>query len=125
MPARDALYAREQLTDRDERFFAAEFVRERIFRQIGDELPYTTTVLIDKFEATAKLRRIQATVLVEKASHKAIVIGSAGEQLKIIATKARQSMEALFGGKVYLQIWVKVRSGWADDSERLTRLGYE
>lgn len=125
MPVRDALYPEEQLTDRDERFFAAEFVREGIFRRLGDELPYATTVIIDKFEVTPKLRRIQATVLVEKASHKAIVIGVGGEQLKAIASEARKSMEGLFGGKVFLQIWVKVRSGWADDPARLARLGYD
>ena len=124
LPTRPALFPTDQLTDRDERFFAAEFIREKIFRALGDELPYKTTVTIDRFEELKSLRRIHATILVEKPSHKAIVIGEGGSRLKAIATSARRELEALFGTKVYLQIWVKVRRGWSDDQAELKRLGY-
>jgi GTP-binding protein Era len=125
LPAQPALYPPDQLTDRDERFFAAEFIREKVFRLLGDELPYATAVSIERFEHTGKLRRIQATIHVDKDSHKAIVIGEGGERLKAIASSARKDMEALFGGKVFLQVWVKVRRGWADDAAQLRRFGYE
>jgi GTPase len=125
LPVQEALYPADQLTDRDERFFAAEYIREKVFRLLGDELPYATAVSIDRFEETGKLRRIHATIYVEKNSHKAIVIGEGGERLKAIATGARTDMERLFAGKVYLQVWVKVRRGWADDVGQLRRFGYE
>jgi GTP-binding protein Era len=125
LPVRPPLYPEDQLTDRDERFFASEFLREKLFRLLGDELPYATAVLIDKFEAGPKLRRIHATVFVDKPSHKAIVLGENGERMKAIASSARKEMEALFGGKVFLQVWVKVRRGWADDVGQLHRFGYE
>ncbi len=125
LPEQPPLYPEDQLTDRDERFFAAEFIREKIFRVLGDELPYATAVLIDKFEQGPKLRRIHATVFVDKPSHKAIVLGENGERMKAIASSARKDMEALFGGKVFLQVWVKVRRGWADDVGQLQRFGYE
>ena len=125
LPEQPAIYPDDQLTDRDERFFAAEFVREKIFRLLGDELPYATTVVIDKFEQTSKLRRIHATVFVDKSSHRAIVLGEDGARMKEIATSARKDMEALYGGKVFLQIWVKVRRGWASNANELQRLGYE
>jgi GTP-binding protein Era len=125
LPVQPPLYPPEQLTDRDERFFASEFIREKVFRLLGDELPYATAVSIERFEDTGRLRRIHATIHVDKSSHKAIVIGEGGERLKAIATSARKDMEALFGGKVYLQIWVKVRRGWADDAAQLRRFGYE
>lgn len=125
LPLQPALYPPDQLTDRDERFFAAEFLREKIFRLLGDELPYATAVTIDRFEDLGKLRRIHATIYVEKPSHKAIVIGEEGARLKAIASAARKDMEELFGSKVYLQVWVKVRRGWADDDAQLRRFGYE
>ena len=125
LPIQPPLYPEDQLTDRDERFFAAEFIREKIFRLLGDELPYATAVVIDKFEHGPKLRRIHATIYVDKPSHKAIVIGENGERMKAIASSARKDLEALFDGKVFLQVWVKVRRGWADDSAQLQRFGYE
>ena len=124
LPIRAAMFPSDQLTDRDERFFAAEFIREKIFRALGDELPYATAVTIDRFEELKGLRRIQATIFVEKASHKAIVIGDHGSRLKAIASSARRDLEHLFAAKVYLQVWVKVRRGWSDDRTQLKRLGY-
>ena len=124
LPVREAMFPSDQLTDRDERFFAAEFIREKIFRVLGDELPYATAVTIDRFEELKGLRRIQATIFVEKASHKAIVIGDHGSRLKAIASSARRDLEHLFATKVYLQIWVKVRRGWSNDSVQLKRFGY-
>ena len=125
LPAQAPLYPPDQITDRDERFFAAEFIREKIFRLLGEELPYAIAVTVDRFEEKGALRRIHATIHVDKPSHKAIVIGERGERLKTIASSARKDMEALFGGKVYLQVWVKVRRGWADDVAQLRRFGYE
>jgi len=125
LPVQEALYPPDQLTDRDERFFASEFIREKLFRQLGDELPYATAVIIDKFEHLPRLRRIHATVFVDKPSHKGIVVGEKGEHLKTIATGARKDMEALYGSKVFLQVWVKVRRGWADDRAQLRQFGYE
>ncbi len=124
LPEQAALYPEEQITDRDERFFAAEFLREKIFRLLGDELPYGTTVVIEQFEEEGDLRRIHAAVIVDKSSHKAIVIGAGGEKLKRMASAARRDMEALFGGKVHLEVWVKVRGGWSDDAAVLASLGY-
>jgi GTP-binding protein Era len=125
LPAQPPLYPVEQLTDRDERFFAAEFIREKVFRLLGDELPYATAVTIDRFEESPNLRRIHATIYVDKPSHKAIVIGEEGARLKAIASAARKDMERLFGSKVFLQVWVEVRRGWADDASQLRRFGYE
>ena len=124
LPVHEAMFPSDQLTDRDERFFAAEFIREKIFRALGDELPYATAVTIDRFEELKGLRRIQATIFVEKASHKAIVIGDGGSRLKAIASSARRDLEQLFAAKVYLQIWVKVRRGWSNDGAQLKRFGY-
>jgi GTPase len=124
LPQQPALFPDDQLTDRDERFFAAEFVREKLFRQLGDEVPYGLTVVVDRFEQIGELRRINASVLVDKASHRAIVLGEGGARIKAVGTSARKDMEALFGGKVYLQLWVKVRTGWAEDAGELKRLGY-
>jgi len=125
LPEQEALYPADQLTDRDERFFASEFIREKLFRLLGDELPYATAVAIDQFEQLPRLRRIHATIFVDKPSHKGIVVGEKGERLKTIATGARKEMEALYGSKVFLQVWVKVRRGWADDSVQLRQFGYE
>jgi len=124
LPHGEPIFPEDQLTDRDERFFAAEFIREKLFRALGDELPYTTTVVIDRFEELKQLRRIHATILVDKPSHKAIVIGDGGTRLKAIASSARRELEVLFSSKVYLQIWVKVRRGWSDNQTELKRLGY-
>ena len=124
LPEGPALYERDALTDRDERFLAGEFLREKIFRLLGDEVPYSTAVMIDSFEHDGDLRRIRATVLVDKPGQRAIVVGRDGARMKEIATKARAEMEALFGGRVFLDVWVRVKSGWADSDAMLTRLGY-
>ena len=125
LPVGPPLYAEDTLTDRDERFLAAELVREKIFRLLGDEVPYSTTVTIESFELDGALRRIAAVVLVEKAGQRAIVLGEGGMTMKAIATQARQDMEVLFGGKVFLEVFVRVRSGWAESDSSLARLGYE
>jgi GTP-binding protein Era len=124
LPEGPPLYDEEDITDRSERFLAAEAVREKIFRLLGDEIPYSTTVVIEKFEEEGRLRRIHAAIIVDKESQKAIVIGKGGERLKAIGSEARRDMERLFGGKVYLELWVKVRSGWADDERAVKSLGY-
>jgi GTPase len=124
LPESERLYPEDDLTDRDERFLAAEFIREKIFRLLGDEVPYATTVAIDKFEMDGELRRIHATVYVDKPGQRAILLGAGGAQMKSIATHARSEMEKLFGGPVFLEIWVKVKSGWADTDASLARFGY-
>jgi GTP-binding protein Era len=125
LPEAPAAYPVDQLTDRDERFFAAELLREKIFAELGEELPYVCEVLIDSFKEEGRLRRIEASILVERDSQKAIVIGAGGERLKRMASAARKDMEKLFGGKVYLGTWVKVRKSWTDDARVLRQLGYE
>jgi GTP-binding protein Era len=125
LPESPPVFEADDITDRPERFLAAELLREKLFRNLGDELPYSIAVEIEKFEQEGALRRIHAAVLVDKTAHKAIVIGKAGERLKRISTDARKDMEELFGGKVWLETWVKVRSGWADDERALKSLGYE
>jgi GTP-binding protein Era len=124
LPEAPAIYPPEQLTDRDERFFAAELLREKLFQLLGEELPYRCEVVIDSFKEEGRLRRIEATILVERDSQKGIVVGSKGAQLKQIAEAARKDMERMFGGKVYLGVWVKVRRGWTDDERVLRGLGY-
>ena len=124
LPASPPLYPESDLTDRDERFLAAEFIREKIFRQLGEEVPYATSVAIDHFEERGDLRRIHATVYVDKVSQRAILLGEAGARMKAIATQARADMERAFGGTVYLEVWVKVKRGWASDEAELTRFGY-
>ena len=124
LPDGPALYPDEEITDRDERFLAAEFIREKIFRLLGDEVPYDTAVAIEAFEHDGDLRRIRATILVDKASQRAILVGEGGGRMKAIATQARADMERLFGGRVFLDVWVRVRRGWSDDEGMLTRLGY-
>lgn len=153
LPEQPWFYDEDALTDRSERFLASEIIREKLFRLTGDELPYTSTVVIDKFEeddggaagaqlaaadlatgpGSAKpgprlrppLRRIAATIIVEREAHKGMVIGDKGERLKRIGTDARIELERLMDGKVFLELWVKVRSGWADDEARLKSYGYE
>ena len=125
LPEGPAAYPPDQLTDRDERFFAAELLREKIFQEMGEEMPYRCEVVIDSFKEDGRLRRIEATILVERDSQKPIVLGAGGERLKRMATAARKDMEKLFGGKVYLGTWVKVRKAWTDDARVLRQLGYE
>jgi len=114
----------DEITDRPERFLAAELVRERIFRLLGDELPYSIAVVVDDFKVEGRLRRIAATIYVDRPGHKAIVIGEKGATLKRIGTEARHAMEALFDGRVHIELWVKVKSGWADNEIALRSLGY-
>jgi GTP-binding protein Era len=141
LPPRPWQYDPDALTDRSERFLAAELIREKLFRLTGDELPYGATVVIDSFSEehprAAKnarrpggaqdgvLRRIGATIVVEREAHKGMVIGQGGERLKRIGSQARHDLERMFGGKVFLELWVKVRSGWADSEEHLRAFGYE
>ena len=124
LPEQPAIYAEDELTDKNERFLAAEIVREKIFRLLGDEVPYGVAVEIEKFETVKNLRRIFAAIIVDKDSQKPIIIGKGGEKLKQISTEARTDMEKLFGSKVYLETWVKVQGGWADDARALKSLGY-
>lgn len=124
LPEQPAIYPDDEVTDRNERFLAAELLREKLFRLLGDEIPYGSRVEIDKFEQRGNLRRIHASVVVEKESHKRIIIGSRGQKLKEIASAARADMEKLFGGKVYLETWVKVRRDWTEDEATLKRLDY-
>jgi GTP-binding protein Era len=132
LPEQDWWYDEDELTDRSEKFLASEIVREKLFRLTGDELPYTSTVVIEKFEEEAppkkglkRLVRIAATIVVERDGHKAMVIGEQGERIKRIGTEARVELEKLMDAKVFLELWVKVRSGWADDEARVRSFGYE
>ncbi len=130
LPEQAWWYAEDELTDRSEKFLASETVREKLFRFTGDELPYTSTVVIDKFDEEKSKQhkrfiRIAATIVVERDGHKAMVIGEKGEKLKRISTEARQELEKLLDAKVFLEVWVKVRSGWADDEARVRSFGYE
>jgi GTP-binding protein Era len=124
LPREGFLFDEDELTDRSESFLAAEFIREKIFRLLGNELPYASTVKIEKFEQDGALRRIAAAILVDRPAHKGIVIGKGGQTLKRIASEARQDMERLFGGKVFLEVFVQVRSGWSEDERLLRSLGY-
>ncbi len=125
LPEGDKIYHEDEVTDRNERFIAGELIREQIFRLTGDELPYSVSVVIEQFKVEGKLRRIHSAILVDKDSHKAMLIGKNGEKLKEIATQARLAMERLFDGKVHLEVWIKVRSGWADNAYVLKSLGYD
>ena len=130
LPQQPWWYGPDELTDRSERFLAGETVREKLFRLTGDELPYTSTVIVDKFEEEPspkhkRMVKIAATIVVERDGHKAMVIGDKGERLKRIGTEARQELEKLMDCKVFLELWVKVRSGWADDEARVKSFGYE
>jgi GTP-binding protein Era len=125
LPEGERIYAVDEITDRNERFLAAEILREKIFRFTGDELPYSVSVVIEQFKLEGKLRRIHAAILVDKEAHKAMLIGAKGEKLKEIATQARLDMEKLFDSKVFLEVFIKVRSGWADSPHMLKTLGYE
>jgi GTP-binding protein Era len=126
MPEQDWLYPDDDFTTASERVLAAELLREKLFRSLGEEIPYSITVDIEQFESTdSGVRRIHAAILVDKPGQKAIVIGRKGEKLKQIATQARLDMEKLFGGKVFLETWVKVKSGWSGDRNVLKRMGME
>jgi GTP-binding protein Era len=130
LPEQPWWYGEDELTDRSERFLASEIIREKLFRLTGDELPYTSTVVIDAFteepgKTVSRMVRISATLVVERDGHKAMVIGEKGERLKRIGTEARQELEKLLDAKVFLELWVKVRSGWADDEARVRSFGYE
>ena len=125
LPEGERIFDDDDITDRSEKFLAAEIVREKVFRFVGDELPYTSTVIIEQFQQEGNLRRVFAAILVGRDAHKAMLIGQKGARLKEISTQARLDMEKLFGGKVYLEIWVKVKSGWADNEASLRAYGYE
>ncbi|MDP1603871.1 MAG: GTPase Era [Legionella sp.] len=125
LPEGPHLFDDDQFTDRSTKFLCAELVREKIFRLCGQEIPYSTTVDIESFKEEGELIRIHVLILVDKDSHKRIVIGDNGQKLKEIATQARLNMEKLLGKKVFLQCWCKVKSGWADDERMLKQLGYE
>lgn len=132
LPQQAWWYSEDELTDRSEQFLASELVREKLFRLTGDELPYTSTVVIDKYQeepparkGQKRLLRIAATIVVERDSHKAMVIGDKGERIKRIGTETRQELEKLADAKVFIELWVKVRSGWADDEARVRSFGYE
>ncbi|MCR5885752.1 GTPase Era [Rhizobacter sp. J219] len=125
LPEQPWFYEEDALTDRSDRFLASGLIREKLFRLTGDELPYASTVVIDKFEEEGNLRRIAATIIVERDAHKGMVIGHDGERLKRIGSEARQELERLMDAKVFLELWVKVRSGWADNEEHLRSYGYE
>lgn len=130
LPEQEWWYHDGELTDKSERFLVSEMVREKLFRLTGDELPYTSTVVVDQFteepgKTVDRLLRVAATIVVEREGHKAMVIGDKGERIKRIGTEARQELEKLLGAKVFLELWVKVRSGWADDEARVRSFGYE
>lgn len=124
LPRGPALFPRDQITDRDERFMATELIREQLTLMLGDELPYASTVEIEAFEQEGQLRRIAAIIWVERVGQRRIVIGEGGEQAKRIGAAARLQMEHLLGGRVYLKLWVKIREGWSDDARLLKSLGY-
>ncbi len=124
LPEGPALYPEEQVTDRSERFLAAELVREKLIRSLGEELPYAASVEVNAFSREDKLLRIEAVIWVERAGQKAIVIGKGGTRLKSIGQQARVEMEKMFDGKVFLQLHVKVKEGWSDDLKALASLGY-
>ena len=125
LPENAPLFDADDVTDQTERQLAAELIREKIFRLCGEEIPYGVAVAIDKFEEEGNLRRIFATILVDRESHKPMIIGKGGEKLKAISTQARLDMERAFDSKVYLEVWVKVKGGWADDVRMLRSLGLD
>ncbi len=125
LPEQPALYDADTLTDRSERFLAGELVREQLMRQLRDEIPYATAVMVEKFEIEGERRRIAATIWVGRDSHKGIVIGKGGERLKSVGTSARLAMQALFDGPVHLDLWVKVRPDWVEDESALRELGFD
>ena len=123
LPEQEFIFKEDELTDKNERFLAAEIVREKVFRLTGQELPYSIAVEIEKFEQVDGIRRIFAAIIVDRDTHKPMIIGKNGKRLKEISTTSRMDMEKLFGSKVWLEIWVKVQKGWADDQRALKSLG--
>lgn len=124
LPEAEPIYPEDQITDRPERFFVAEIIREKLTRRLGDELPYALTVEIERYEEFPELCKIYAAILVERDSQKSIVIGKQGEMLKKVGSEARGDIEKLIGQKVYLQLWVKVKKGWSDNERALQSLGF-
>jgi GTP-binding protein Era len=126
LPEQAWAYAADELTDRSERFLVAEIVREKLFRQMGDEVPYTSTVQVEKFEEKNKgrLRHLTVGITVERPQHKGMLIGRGGHRLKQIGTEAREDLEKLWGIRIFLELWVHVRSGWADDEAKIRSFGY-
>jgi GTP-binding protein Era len=125
LPENAWLFEEDQLTDRNGRYLAAEFVREKITRQMGDEVPYEVAVEIEEFREEAGIYHIGAVILVEKETQKRMLIGEKGSRMKLIGTEARRDMERMFDCKVMLKLWVKVKSGWSDDERALRSLGYD
>jgi GTP-binding protein Era len=125
LPEGEAWFSEDDITDRSSRFLAAEIVREKVFRLTGDEIPYVVAVTIEQFEEEGAMFRIGAVIWVDREGHKPIVLGRGGEHIKRIASEARVDMEKLFDRKVFLQVWVKVKGGWADDSRLIKQFGYE
>jgi len=125
LPVAPAIYTDDEITESSERFLAAELVREKLFRLLGDELPYICAVSIDRFVMEGRMRRISASIIVDKDSHKGIVVGAKGSRLREIGTLSRLDMEKLFDGKVHLELWVRVKGGWSDDERALKQLGYD
>jgi GTP-binding protein Era len=124
LPEGEHIFPEDQLTDRSERFFAAELIREQLTRRYAKEIPYALTVEIEKFEEEGNLYRIDALIWVERQGQKNIIIGAKGEALKEVGTQARKEMEKFFDKKVFLQLWVKVKKSWSSDEGALSRLGY-
>ena len=124
LPEQPAMFPTDQITDRSERFLAAELVREKLMRRLGDEVPYHLSVEVERFEASRDAAHIGAVIWVERPGQKGIVIGRQGRVLKSVGTDARKDMEALFGTHVHLELWVKVKKGWSDDERVLQRFGY-
>lgn len=126
LPPSDFYFPEDYITDRSSRFMAAEIIREKLMRFTGDELPYSTTVEIEQFKQTENgVFRISGLILVERETQKRMVIGKGGKHLKTIGEQARKDMEALFDTRVFLELWVKVKQGWADDERALRSLGYD
>jgi len=125
LPEREFLFPEDQVTDKSMRFLAAEIVREKIMRQLGEELPYATAVEVEEFVEDAGILHIAALILVERQGQKRILIGAGGARLRSIGSEARRDMEKLFDSKVMLRLWVKIKSGWSDDDRALKSLGYD
>ena len=125
LPEQEAIYNEDYITDRSQKFIVSEFIREKLMRNLSNELPYDITVEIERFELDGKLYRIAARIFVDKASQKSIVIGHNGEMLKKIGQESRQTIEGFLEAKVFLELWVKVRQGWSDDKRALASLGYD
>ena len=124
LPENDLIYPEDQITDRPERFLAAEIVREKLTRRLGDELPYALTVEMERYEELPNITKIYAIIWVERLTQKNIVIGKDGEMLKKVGTDARFDIEKLIGQKVYLQLWVKVKKNWSDNERAMQSLGF-